>query len=209
MGSVPELIIDTPGPIVRVRPDVLHVNDPSFINELYSQSPKKRRERHDSFADMISLEGSMLATRGHEEHRKRRAALNPFFSQQNVRKLEPVIHQSLMDLLHRMSGWAKDGSPVKILVGLRAATKDIIHSYAFGDAPTRFLEMEDCNAPFFKVLDPSAAVHLRPYARWLTDFMEAIPPVLLVKLVPRVAGFVELSKARNAAATNMIHYPNL
>lgn len=185
-----------------MRPDVLHINDPKFISELYSQSPKKRRERHSFFTRMMSLEGSMLATPDHDLHRKRRAVLNPFFSQQKVLALEPVLHQSLINLLHRMDGWAKEEKPVKMVDALRAMTKDIIHTYCFGDGP-KFLEMEDLNVPFFKVLDPSGAVHLRPYAQWLTDAFESIPPSLIVKIMPRVAGFVELSQVRHAQSPFM------
>lgn len=33
------------GPVVGIRLDVLHVDDPEFIEVLYTQRPKVRRER--------------------------------------------------------------------------------------------------------------------------------------------------------------------
>ncbi|KIW06951.1 uncharacterized protein PV09_02612 [Verruconis gallopava] len=33
------------GPVVRVRPDVLAVNDPDFVDKIYTQHPRLRRER--------------------------------------------------------------------------------------------------------------------------------------------------------------------
>ena len=131
------------GPIVRVRPDALHINDPNFIDKLYSQSPKQRRERYWTVLQNIQAPGSILATKDHDLHRRRRAVLNPYFSQQNVRRLEPVVNQTLANLLHRMNGWASSGAPIHMNVPIRAATNDIIQAYAFGEGK-KYLEMEDC-----------------------------------------------------------------
>ncbi|KAI1881226.1 hypothetical protein JX265_000052 [Neoarthrinium moseri] len=146
------------GPVVRVRPDVLHVNDPSSIEKLYPLSPKHRRERYKTILKTLQLPGSILATQDHDLHRKRRSVLNPFFSQQNVRRLEPIINDTLATLLRRMDRWAQRGDTVHLSAPFRAATKDIIQSYALGDS-AKFLEMEDCNAPFFDVMGPSRVTH--------------------------------------------------
>lgn len=138
------------GPVVRIRPDVVHINDPAFIEKVYSQSPKHRRERYWTVLRTFQADGSILATRDHDLHRKRRAVLNPFFSQQNVRRLEPVINDTLANLFHRMDGWAKAGAPVRMNVAFRAATKDIIQAYAFGEGD-KCLDKEDCNTAFFDV----------------------------------------------------------
>lgn len=45
---------------------------------------------------------SALATINHEHHRLRRSALNPFFSTQTVRKLQPVIEERVDALLGRL-----------------------------------------------------------------------------------------------------------
>jgi hypothetical protein len=142
------------GPIVRVRPDALHCNDPNFIDEWYSQSPKKRRERYKTVTQGMQAPGSMIATEDHDLHRKRRAVLNPYFSQQNVRRLEPIINDTLASMLHRMDGWAKTGVPTHMNVPFRAATQDIIQAYCFGAVGQKCLDMEDCNEAFFEVLVP-------------------------------------------------------
>lgn len=141
------------GPIVRVRPDVIHVNDPACIETIYSASPKHRRERHATVLNMMEAQGSVLATKDHAQHRRRRAVLNPYFSPANVRRLEPVINETLSDLLHRMEGWAREGRPVHMNNAYRAATKDIIQAYAFGGGQ-KCLDMDDCNAAFFDVMIP-------------------------------------------------------
>lgn len=128
-------------------------NDPAFIDKLYSQSPKLRRERPETVLRLVQAPGSIIATKDHDLHRNRRAALNPFFSQQNVRRLEPMINDTLTNLLRRMDGWARAGAPVNMNRPIRAATKGIIQAYALGDGD-KCLDMEDCNAAFFDVMTP-------------------------------------------------------
>ncbi|KAL7622978.1 hypothetical protein AAE478_006657 [Parahypoxylon ruwenzoriense] len=181
------------GPIVRIRPDVVHINDPGFIEKLYSQSPKHRRERYWTILQTLQATGSILATRDHDLHRRRRAVLNPFFSQQNVRHLEPVINDTLANLFHRMDEWAKAGAPVRMNVAFRAATKDIIQAYAFGEGD-KCLDKEDCNTAFFDIMAPQRIAHLGTHLFWLATLLTSIPPKIMTTLVPKIgvfSGFVE------------------
>lgn len=176
------------GPIVRTRPDTVHVNDPAFVEKLYSQSPRQRRERHDTFLQTLHAPGSILATRDHDMHRRRRAVLNPYFSRQNVRRLVPVINDTVLNLLRRMEGWAATGEPVSMNRALRAATKDVIQEYCFGGGQ-KCLDMEDCNAAFFDIITPQRVCHLGTHVYWLASLMANLPPSLITLLVPRVGVF--------------------
>ena len=90
-----------PGPIVRIRPDILHVNDPKFMDQLFAGSGK-RREKYQTTLNAILAPGSVLATKEHDLHRRRRAAVNPFFSKLSVRRVEPTIQRTLSKLISRM-----------------------------------------------------------------------------------------------------------
>ena len=171
-----------------MRPDALHCNDPNFIDEIYSQSPKRRRERYRTIIQTLQAPGSMLATQDHELHRKRRSALNPYFSQQSVRRLEPIINDTLASLLSRMDGWSKTGSPTPMNIAFRAATKDVIQAYAFGDGQ-KCLDMEDCNDGFFGIMTPQRVCHLGTYVYWLACTAANLPPSVTIALIPRVAIF--------------------
>ena len=191
------------GPIVRTRPDTLHVNDPSFIDKLYSQSPKQRRERYRTVLQTLQTPGSILATQDHELHRQRRAALNPYFSHANVRRLEPVINSTLADLLYRMEGWAKDGQPVHMNTVYRAATKDVIQAYAFGGGE-KCLDMEDCNAAFFDVMTPQRVVHLGTHVYWLAKLLTNLPVAVMTKLLPRVGVFVRYTQVYRSLSPGIV-----
>jgi cytochrome P450 len=89
------------GPIVRINPYELHVSDPDFYDTLYAGGGK-RRERFKWYAAGLGLPDSMLGTIDHDLHRKRRAALNGYFSAQSARKLQPVIQERLDTLIGRL-----------------------------------------------------------------------------------------------------------
>lgn len=180
----------TYGPIVRIRPDVLHVNDPSFIEQLYPQTPQVRRERAQTVLNMFHEHLSVLPTRDHHLHRQRRAVLSRFFSQQNVRRLVPAINDTLANLLDRMEGWAKNGSPVSLNAAYRAATKDIIQAYALGDGQ-RCLDMEDCNAAFFKILNAERLSHVSVHFHWFPALMARLPTRVLTALTPHISAFIQ------------------
>ncbi|KAH6643100.1 cytochrome P450 [Boeremia exigua] len=177
------------GPIVRIRPNVVHVNDPSFIEQLYPQSPHVRRERAQTVLNLFTKHLSVLPTKDHQLHRQRRAVLSRFFSQQNIRRLVPVINETLANLLHRMEGWARDGNPVSFNAAYKAATKDIIQVYALGDGQ-RCLEMEDLNAPFFDVLHSERLIHISVHFYWFTSLISKLPPRILVSLNPSILAFI-------------------
>ncbi|KAH7136336.1 cytochrome P450 [Dactylonectria macrodidyma] len=177
------------GPIVRTMPNVLHVNDPSFIDQLYAQSPNSRRERAQTVLNLFHEHLSVLPTRDHDLHRRRRAVLSRFFSQQNVRRLVPVINDTLADLLQRMEGWAKAGNPVSINAAYKAATKDVIQAYALGEGQ-KCLQMEDCNAAFFETLSAGRLSHIGVHFHWLAVLMTKLPPSFITAMSPQILAFI-------------------
>ena len=177
------------GPIVRIRPDVLHVNDPSYINQIYTPASGSRREKYSTTLNAIQAEGSGLGTRDHDLHRRRRTVLNPYFSMQNVRRLEPVIQETFRNLLRRMEGWAQVGTPVPLNMAFKATTKDIITAYALGQ-DEKCLDMEDLNAPFFNSIAPVRENHIGTYMYYVSKVLQSMPPFLIIKLVPKVTNFV-------------------
>jgi hypothetical protein len=132
--------------------------------------------------------GSILATNDHHIHRSRRATLNHYFSQQMVRKLEPIINDTLANLLRRMEGWAREGKPKRLNTPIRAATADVIEAYAFGNR-AKCLDMPDCNAGLFEILTPQRVNYLGAHVFWLARIMANLPPPLMIRIVPRVGVF--------------------
>lgn len=89
------------GPILRISPYELHITDPSFIHEIYAVS-NRRRDRWEWSTRPGGFNGSVGGTNPHELHRKRRAALNPFFSKASIRKLQHEIDEKAVQLVQRL-----------------------------------------------------------------------------------------------------------
>ena len=99
-----------------------------------------------------------------------------------------MINSTLGDLLGRMRRW-EDGTPVQMNRVYRAATKDVIQAYAFGDGGEKCLEMEDCNAAFFDIMTPQRVCHAGTHVYWLAYIMANLPPWIMLVLLPRVGVF--------------------
>lgn len=88
------------GPILRINPYELHIADPSFVHEIYAVG-NRRRDRWEWSERVGGFDGSVAVTIAHELHRKRRAALNPFFSKASIRKLQHEIDEKAVQLVQR------------------------------------------------------------------------------------------------------------
>ncbi|KAJ9606123.1 hypothetical protein H2200_009084 [Cladophialophora chaetospira] len=79
------------GPVIRTNPDDVHIHDPEFFDTLYGLKLDKWAWWTRGFA--VPQAGGMTVE--HEIHRKRRGALNPFFSKASIVSNIPVIQEKL------------------------------------------------------------------------------------------------------------------
>jgi len=124
------------GPIVRINPDELHCADPYFVEEIYTSSPNRIR---DKWQHQLNTGGAgpvmvtAFSTVPHELHRSRRAPFARFFSRQQMVKLESEVldfAQLTVDKLLRSSG----KEPFNIKEAFNCFTADVISQYAFGES---------------------------------------------------------------------------
>ena len=184
------------GPVVRIMPNVLHVNDPSFVDTLYPQSPLQRRERGQTVLNFFQEHFSVLPTRDHDLHRRRRAILSRFFSQQRVRQLAPVIDRTLSDLFQRLEDWDGTEKPFPINAAYKAATKDVIQAYALGDGDKCLLK-DDFNSAFFDTMAPSRLSHIGVHFHWVPALMTKFPASVITMMSPHVLAFIHFLEVRS------------
>jgi hypothetical protein len=82
------------GPIIRVGPNEIHVNDVEFLDQIYNP-PSRKRNKYLPNLKGLPLDESVGAARNWEIHRKRREALNPFFSHKKVLETEGLIREKV------------------------------------------------------------------------------------------------------------------
>ncbi|KAK5096990.1 hypothetical protein LTR70_002207 [Exophiala xenobiotica] len=175
----------TYGPIVRINPYELHIDDPEYYDEIYS-GPTKRRDKWAWSAAMFGNSSSHFGTVPHDQHRLRRAPLNPFFSKRSVTKLEPMIKSAVEKLCTRLRGFQQTKEPVNLRHAFAALTMDVITDYAFAKSYNCLDE------PGFAPIWPEAIdsvseqSHINKQFPWLLPVMRLMPLWLVARLNPHI-----------------------
>ena len=79
------------GPIVRIDPNEVSISDLGYIDTIYAPSPGIKRDK--SLKGLIGNNKSVGGSVQHDLHRRRREALNPFFSKKSILGLAPQLHE--------------------------------------------------------------------------------------------------------------------
>ncbi|RDL41592.1 Cytochrome P450 [Venustampulla echinocandica] len=119
------------GPIVRINPHELHIDDPDYYEELYSRTSP--RDKYKYYTDQFGIPNSSFSTINHRLHRLRRQPLNPFFSKQSIQHLEPIISGMVEKLCSRIQDLKKSGQPVLIRPVYQCLTTDVVTLYALNE----------------------------------------------------------------------------
>lgn len=168
------------GPIVRISPREVHIDDPDFYEELFTQKLDKDPWFCTQFGSTISTHTTASA----DLHRSRRAAISPFFSQAKVTQLQSVVTDKIEKLCRRLRDHQKEGTPANMYNYYRGFTTDVITDYAFLTS-WDFLDRPDTGHSWFKMVEnASEAAGLLRHMPWITPIMDRLPEWLALTLVP-------------------------
>ncbi|KAL8713856.1 MAG: hypothetical protein Q9220_002001 [cf. Caloplaca sp. 1 TL-2023] len=129
------------GPILRIAPNEVHINDLDFLETIYSTSNAHKRDKDRTQTRGLDVGMSTSGTISHDLHRLRREALQPFFSRENVAMLEPVITNQIDRLESHLEAALVSGKPINLSDLYYALARDIVFEYSFGK-PSHFLDSE-------------------------------------------------------------------
>lgn len=115
------------GPIVRINPRQVHINDPDFFEEIYAGGNRKR-DKDPAFPPRLGMSLSVISTVGHDHHRVRRKILNNFFSKQSVTNLEPIMQEKVNKLATRLKEAYESKEVIHLEYAFAALTADVIRS---------------------------------------------------------------------------------
>jgi len=168
------------GPIVRISPRELHIDDPDFYDELFTQRLDKDPWVCTQFGQTNSTQGTASA----DLHRSRRAAISPFFSQAKVTQFQSVVTDKIEKLCRLLRNHQQDGTQANMYDYYRAFTTDVITEYAFLTS-WDFLDRSDVGHRWFTAVEgESAATALLRHFPWITPIMYRLPDWLALTLVP-------------------------
>jgi cytochrome P450 len=158
------------GPIVRINPCEIHISDPDAYASIYVESSQRKSHKWTFSVGGVDLPGTLPMTADHDLHRLRRSALNQFFSQRQVLRLEPVVQEKLQKLQERLALYKGTRKPVNMNHAFSALTGDIVTQYCFArdygvlDQPDFAPDWEDVAIRF------SQLVHLFNQFPWLIRY---------------------------------------
>ncbi|KIW94509.1 uncharacterized protein Z519_04485 [Cladophialophora bantiana CBS 173.52] len=116
------------GPIIRTNPDDVHIHDPDFFDALYGLKLDKWAWWTRGFA--VPTAGGMTVE--HEIHRKRRGALNPFFSKASIVANMPVIQEKLAVMCQRLDKIKGSREVLDLEAVYLALTTDVLTQCSYG-----------------------------------------------------------------------------
>ncbi|RYP14779.1 hypothetical protein DL765_006135 [Monosporascus sp. GIB2] len=183
------------GPIVRISPYELHVNDPTFFEKLYNR--EGRWNKYDWAYDAHGTPLSTLSSIDHNVHKQRRAAMNPFFSKANVINRQSIVQRLVSKLCHRLDDFATNSkmSHIKLSAALGALTRDVATEFLLGKSFDN-LDADDFRAGVGNTLQESGAIwRTTKHLRWFGSMIKAVPLSLVRKMgdpgMIECLGFVE------------------
>ncbi|PYH49237.1 cytochrome P450 [Aspergillus saccharolyticus JOP 1030-1] len=140
---------DQYGPIVRVKPNELHIRDPDYYATLYS-GPGTHRDKEAGFS-FIAYPQSLFSTEGHELHRDRRRVLGQFFKKHAILQIEPALRTNIELLLRHFAAVVGSADCLELHTAFQCFTADTLSQYCFG-RQQGFHYLEDAElAPTWKL----------------------------------------------------------
>ncbi|KAJ2981915.1 hypothetical protein NQ176_g1730 [Zarea fungicola] len=182
---------DRYGPIIRISPSDLHVNDPDFYDILYPSTTSGRRaNKSASLTKFFGLDDSLFSTIEHDTHRMRRAALLPFFSPSYVRKLQPMFQERIDVLLARMADLKDTEQAVNANCLFAAFSNDLVQTLAFGECDYKLETPDFDSSERDAALSGAQSFHILKRLPWLNDIMMALPEAIAQLINPSLASFM-------------------
>ncbi|KAI1415025.1 trichodiene oxygenase [Hypoxylon sp. FL1857] len=160
-------------------PHELHVNDPAFFKQLYRQDG--RWDKYGWTITPFGLPSATIHSLDSHEHRRRRAALNPFFSKANVVHKQHVIETMTSKLCHRLRT-LPEGVEMNLGNAISALTRDIATETIIGGS-FNHLDVEDFHADLATLQQNIGGIwRTTKHIRWYGPLLESIPMSILDKI---------------------------
>ncbi|KAK4209717.1 putative cytochrome P450 E-class, group I [Rhypophila decipiens] len=197
------------GPIIRISPYELHINDPSYFEKLYCHSGGKWN-KYDWAVDAQCAIGAIIFTPDHDRHKARRLPLNAYFSKANIFRHKDLIVAKVDKLCSRIAEFSGTGRIIDLGAAISAFQRDVSTEFVLGK-DYKNLDQDDFGVGMTLVFHGGGAMwRLTKHIRWYGPAMLAIPKDFLIKNAgPNTANFMryaqdsehETARLLEAAAT--------
>ena len=205
------------GPIIRITPAELHIDDPDYFDTLYGRGATPRRDKFTYFSARFGWASDAFSTAPHDLHRSRRQAIAPFFSARSVEAFQPTIRSKVAKLCGKLDAAAGSQDVVRISRAMMALTTDIITEYAFARS------YDHLDSPDFEDIMHEALVEVYVTGHFALhfpivfpildmlpeDFVRRFNPAILPVLGIRRVSFLRLASSQNSPEMQLTDLPRL
>ncbi|KAI4087725.1 MAG: hypothetical protein LQ344_006611 [Seirophora lacunosa] len=184
------------GPIIRINPYEIHIDDPWFWDELYVSGSKGKSDKWRWSMRMFGqVDNAAFDTLDHDMHRMRRAPWNPYFSKQSISRIQPLLIQTAVDkLCDRFAEHQAAGKPVVMTHAYASLTTDTISEYSFPEGYDLLSHPEFDGAHYDAWMALSRMSHALKQFAWLWPLLDSIPPWITKHTSPDVYLVVQQQK---------------
>ncbi|KAI0394396.1 trichodiene oxygenase [Xylariaceae sp. FL0594] len=162
------------GPIIRISPYELHVNDPAFYDSLYRMDG--RWYKYSWTYDAFGAKNSTVFCSDHNVHKIRRSAIGPFFSKARKARItarQDVISRNVEKLCQRISDLA--GTDFNLGAAVSAFTRDTANEFIVGKRYEE-LDLEDFGIALSLASQGAGPFwRITKHMRWFGPAMRALP----------------------------------
>jgi cytochrome P450 len=196
------------GPIVRIAPDELHIDDPEYWQEVYcSNSAKRPTDKPFKAQHRFGLPDATFSTPEAEVHRLRRQAIAPFFSRQHLRESQDRINQLVERMSERiMKEYAGRERVLDVSKMLSCLAADVVTEVCFRRC-TNCIEAPDFSAAL--AISLMSIVRMSQWnanIRSLIAMVERMPRFVVATLVPRLKPIMELRVGIKKQVTEVLSH---
>ncbi|GLA87703.1 hypothetical protein AtubIFM56815_002132 [Aspergillus tubingensis] len=174
---------DKYGPIVRISPTELHIHDSEYYETLYTSQRGLDKSPH-----VQNRFGSPLAsfsTPEHNLHKRRRAAIVPFFSKRRTYEQAPMIQSHVDRITHRLATEYAGTDRIVCTNDLFSSYgADVIMTYAFNRS-YNFLSRPDFTSAFTRAIQGlKDFVHIAQQFPIIGALAQSLPPSVVGLINP-------------------------
>ncbi|KAL8948518.1 MAG: hypothetical protein Q9222_005299 [Ikaeria aurantiellina] len=182
------------GPIIRINPDVLCINDPEAYNEIYVTESKRKTNNHQPFSQGIGFDGSHFLTTDHDLHRRRRKPLEPFFSRSGILRLQPLLAETIEKLSNRFEHAKGTGTVIRLDHAFFALSGDVVGKLCWAEKD-EFLDDADYSPRWYNLVHSIIkTIYLFQMFPWLARTLNNLPKSMMLRLVPQAQVFEDFDK---------------
>ncbi|KAK7954797.1 hypothetical protein PG988_015491 [Apiospora saccharicola] len=190
------------GPIIRINPYEIVVNDAEFYTYVYVTGNTRRTGVWQRYRAGLGIDDCHLLTESHELHRRRRKPLEPFFSRLGISRMEDRIIAEASLLSGRLDELKGSKSVINLDHVFYAFTGDVIGGLCCDSPPSMMKKPDfgkDWQVPVYELIE--RVIHQLPlflHVPQLAGLVRMFPTSLLYKIHPGATGLSELRQLMTA-----------